>query len=636
MDTRDGYQAQAWGTYRSMADRLADPRVFAGGDGTDDRRQELLDRPVAELSADELQELDGLIVARAGELAEASTDEDLQELQTLATRATEVRTRQDELAAEEEQRVTQREELLSQITPPVAEGEGTGDGEGEGTTTEGEGTTEGTTTDEGAGDGTTSTEGGEGEGSTSSEGEGAPAAPEAVAAAAAAATRRRPAPGRAGGTRTPASNVRTPAAEVAAIVAGGDIPRFSVGQHLTFEQLGEALAEKLHAMGGGRVRTPGRALVASIRTEYPEERRLTGDPARNLELIEAVVAAAQSQSMEALVAAGGLCAPVEARYDLENISDARRPIRDSLVRFGAGRGGIRFIQPPTLADLEPAIGIWTAANDADPNNVGNTGVPAEERLATKPCMTIACGDEVQVVIDAITLCLKVGNFSLRTFPEQFRTFYALALAAHAREAENRLFDKVAANSSTVTDGRNLGAARDVLEVAGRASAQYRSRHRMSEAAVLRAIAPDWVRDLIAADLLRQAPGDATLEVAYADVDRFFRVRNVAMTWSPDAGGQNFGAQAPNGALLPWPGSFEWLLFHEGAHLFLDAGELDLGAEIRDVDSTRTNDVHAFTETFENTAFTGVESLVIESSVCASGVAQAAQTVAICGAGTGGS
>lgn len=601
-----------------------------------DRINELLAK-LGELTADELTELAGLIQARAAELSgEGSdlTDDDIAELQELADAADKVRAEEATREEAAAQRAQAAEDALARINPEAAadqgtDGDGTGDGEGEG-----EGTGDGDGTGEGEGEGAEGTgddDDGEGEGTgdgTSTE------QPQSVAASGG--QPRRPAPGAANsGRRSGHSPQRRQAAEPnpATIVAAAGVPQFENGQNLSLEQMGEAFAEKasvIQKLATKKGTTVSRSLVASVQWEYPAERQLGSDPVRNREIIDAAIAEARDVNMEALVAAGGLCAPVAVSYDIPTISSARRPIRDSLLRFGATRGGIRFLEPPRLTDLTGAVALWTEANDRLALPGGDPADPA-----AKPCLRIDCGDEVTVVVDAVTRCLIVGNFQRRTFPENFAAWWSLAEAWQARFAENRLWDTIAANSTPVTDGRNLGAARDILEATARLAAQYRSRHRMDDGAVLRYMAPDWVRDLIAADLTRQAPGDDTLSTSYAEVDRFFTDRNLAVTWSPDAGGQSFGAQA-EAPILPWPSSFESLMFHEGAHIFLDGGELDLGTEIRDTTLIGTNDVQAFTESFENTAFVGIESDVITQEVCADGIAQAAQAVAICGAGEGGS
>jgi hypothetical protein len=83
--------------------------------------------------------------------------------------------------------------------------------------------------------------------------------------------------------------------------------------------------------------------------DYPDERTLGEDSVENVRRIRAVT------SPEAIVAAGGLCAPVEVRYALEETSSNARPVREALAQFGATRGGVRYIEPPVLDDVDGAV-----------------------------------------------------------------------------------------------------------------------------------------------------------------------------------------------------------------------------------------------------------------------------------------
>lgn len=391
------------------------------------------------------------------------------------------------------------------------------------------------------------------------------------------------------------------------VVTAGDVPRRSAGSPLTsLREVGEAFADKADAVLKGGHGRAGRYGVATFAVDLGPERTLTSTDAQgNEDRIESVVAAAQELDADAIVAAGGLCAPVDAAYDLEGISVESRPIRDSLPRFGADRGGIRYTMPPALADVDDAVGVWTEANDSDADGSGSPDP------ATKPITRVVCGEEVEVVIDAITKRLEVGNFSRRTFPEQFSRWWQLAGAAHSRLAEQTLWDRMVAQATAVTTDRRLGASRDLITMVEQAAVAYRSRHRMSDNATLRAILPDWARALIRIDFALQIAGDEQTNVSDTEINAHFADRGIVVTYSPDT--QVFGEQQ-EGALLGFPGEVEWLLFHEGAFVFLDGGTLDFGMEIRDRSLNEVNDVEAFAETFENVAYRGIEALHVTSTV----------------------
>jgi chemotaxis protein histidine kinase CheA len=399
---------------------------------------------------------------------------------------------------------------------------------------------------------------------------------------------------------------RRPAARTAvapvAITAGADIPGYTAGSSVdSMSEVADLMSKRLHGLRRVNGGDGEQHIVASISTTFPEERTLTQDAESNWAKIQQIV------SPEAITASGGHVAPFESRYDIFGLGTTSRPVRDSLARFQADRGGIRFVTPPVLSSYANAVGVWTAANDA-----ATTPNPS-----AKLSLTVAAAAEQSVSTDAVTLQLQFGNLVTRAYPELIARHNELGLIQHAREAEQNLLTKIGDASTAVTTTSLIGFGRDFLVQMGRAAAAYRSRHRMEADAPLRAIVPSWVKDAMAADLALAMPGDSTLN-AYSEIDGYVAGRNINLTVALD---QNvFGAQG-TGALNEFANSFTWYLFAEGSFLFLDGGTLDLGI-IRDSTLVGTNDYKMFVETFENIAFVGVESLKVTSTISVNGAAAA--------------
>ena len=385
-----------------------------------------------------------------------------------------------------------------------------------------------------------------------------------------------------------------------AITAGADIPGYTAGSPLSdMDAVAEAMSKRLHALRRVNGGDGEQHIVASISTTYPEDRTLGTDAEENWAKIQNVV------GPEALVAAGGHQAPFEVRYDIFGFGTTNRPVRDALPRFQADRGGIRYIIPPVLSAYDNAVGVWTAAVDADPQG------------ATKASLTVTAAQETTVATDAVTLQMQFGNLVTRAYPELIARHNELGLIQHAREAEQYLLSKIAAGSTAVTTSSLVGFGRDMLVQVGRAATAYRSRHRLEADAPLRVILPAWVKDAMAADLTLAMPGDGTLN-AYAEIEGYLAARGVVASYSLD---QNvYGAQS-SGALNEFADSFTWYMFAEGTFLFLDGGTLDLGI-IRDSTLVGTNDYKMFVETFEGVAKVGIESLAITSTISVNGVAAA--------------
>jgi hypothetical protein len=380
---------------------------------------------------------------------------------------------------------------------------------------------------------------------------------------------------------------------------------FDGGATITRRQAAAMISDKWNRMHNT---APGpREDVPLIRysVDIPEDRMLyDGDDSGNMQKLDAVV------GPEALVASGGLCAPVEPYYDLQLLATEATPVIDSLPLFGADRGGIRFMAPPTLANISTAVGIMTAANDA----IGGT-------TATKTCQTLPCPAQTQVLIDAVYHCLTIGNMGARSWPELVDNFMSLTMAAHARVRETKAIDAIKNGSTAVTGAQYNGAVNTLLAEVNAITDGFRSRHRMDPNARFRAWFPEWVKGLLLTDLER------------GQFNRFDRDRNgvvellrnagVEPTFFIDGetgGGQVFGTQGA-GAYLNYPATVKWYIAPEGTWIRLNGGELDLGI-VRDSVLNATNDFQAFGEVFENYAKIGIESLAVTSTVCANGVVSA--------------
>jgi hypothetical protein len=398
-----------------------------------------------------------------------------------------------------------------------------------------------------------------------------------------------------------------------------------VGQNGQIESFDKLAAEMADAWNSGTAGVYGNKVrVARIIGEYSEDRTLTEmDGSSTEDKVAAVVAAGQNPSnwSDAIVASGGWCAPTDVDYGLVQISEASRPVRDSLPAFAATRGGLRVATSPTLADIvtsfdasdpDAAISVWDNATDIDPDG------------ATKGIQTIDCPEFTEYLTEAIVKRLRFGNYGARAFPESVAQFTELAFVAHARVGETRLLDGIKAASTAVTVGQSFGAARDIAEAVKRAAAAYRSRHRAPNV-ILRAMVPRWITTLGDVDLMRGLQSDAAFvrdgEAIFVAALSGAGVNVTFYDDTPTTGGsQIFGSQGA-GALNPFPGTVQWGLYDEGHHLFLDGGVLDLGI-VRDSGLNETNDYETFVETFEGLAHRGVESLWITSTVCPDGTSSA--------------
>lgn len=353
-------------------------------------------------------------------------------------------------------------------------------------------------------------------------------------------------------------------------------------------------------------------IVASATFPVPEERHLReGDIEGNMrKLREALLP-------EVLQASGGLCAPLTPYYDLQQIAVALRPVRDSLVGFTADRGGVIVGTPATIADIDTAITVVTAEQDA-----------AGGSAAVKGCQHIDCPPFTEVTVDVIARCLEIGNLVGRTYPELVAQWTELVMAAHARTAEGLMLDAIKGYSTPVDVPAEYGALSTALGGFLRAAAGMRSRHRMSPSARFQAWAPEWIGAILVNDL-----ENSQFDRFSYDVDgvlALLRSRGVDLTlYLDEAEGtdQIFAAQAA-GDLLPWPTTAEVGMAPANSFMFVDGGTLDLGL-VRDSVLNSTNDYQIFAETFENVAFIGVESLWLSMVLCPDGTVASPATAITC-------
>lgn len=392
------------------------------------------------------------------------------------------------------------------------------------------------------------------------------------------------------------------------LVASANLQSDLAGKPLTEDGLAQALCDAINnPIGGRQVFAKARWIDA-----IPDERRLlTADAGgSNTRKINDLREFAMVETA-ALVAAGqGNCAPLTPYYTLQNISVQDRPVRDALVGFGADRGGITYMPPPTLADTQDsgAVGVITEADQA----AGGT-------FATKTCDVILCHDIVSVQVDQIFKCLQFGNLQSRAYPEYVAQQNQLAMSAWARLADTLLLDSIKAGSTQVTglDVAIQGAVNNYFGDLLEAAAGIRSINRMGADAPLQAIAPSWLRDLLVLDIAR-GQFDRFAR-AQAEIEALLSRYRINMAWTLDGssnGQQVFPAQSA-GALNGFPGVVETAIFPPGTWLFLDSGTLDLGI-VRDSTLNSVNAYQLFAETFEHAAKVGVVSYWLTSTLCANG------------------
>lgn len=407
-----------------------------------------------------------------------------------------------------------------------------------------------------------------------------------------------------------------------AFAACADVPGVGMGQDLrSREDVAEAMLSRWGTIRGSKGNGDF-VPVATYSVEYPAERTLDDSPAsidangfavrRHLDANEAAISGGRAS-----LTAAGLCAPTEGWYDNQVLASARRPVRDALPSYNAGRGGIRLVPPARLSDMTSGITTVTNAQDIAAS-------------VTKACVEINCATQREYVVTAVNACLKASNFGARAYPEQVAAWLANLEAAHARVAETLLLDGIAAASTSLTSAGLVGAAREIIARLGQAAAAYRSRNRMDEDARLEVMVPAWAINLAAADVARSFGGTPAeyLSFARADLVAGFGAQFLDVTFYLDSktgGGQVFAAEVAASVMDNFPTVMFAYVFAPGTFVFLDGGNLDFGL-VRDSALNSANRFTMQSETFEQVGFVGQESIEVALTLCADGSYGAARSV----------
>jgi hypothetical protein len=377
-----------------------------------------------------------------------------------------------------------------------------------------------------------------------------------------------------------------------AITASVDIPGVAHGGDLTsLDAVIDVVGRKAKSMAVTRG-NPNYQTVASIRNEFSHSIDDRTKPSEVEELFR-FLTKRDGLSAEALVAAGGWCAPSETRYDFFNIAGSSGLI--DLPTFGVTRGGVQFPVSPSLADAidggafapfaETFDGssnpwLWTEADDI----AAATGSP------TKPCIRVPCPDFDEERLEAYGICLTAGNLADAAYPEATANMLKLLMAAHDHAINARLIALMVARSSSATTiggQTDDSAAPRIFNAAALAATDYRARYGMALEDVLEIVFPAWVREVVRADMAWKAGVDLT-EVSNADIDAKFTVRNVRPQWVDDwqvRGASQFGNSSK---MTAWPTTVDFLLYAAGTFLHGNGMSLDLGV-VRDSVLNETND-----------------------------------------------
>jgi hypothetical protein len=363
------------------------------------------------------------------------------------------------------------------------------------------------------------------------------------------------------------------------------------------DQLSEAVGNKARATIKGRA--DERYTVATIEKQIDSVFDLRGK--NDFQIANTLDELAATPYAEAITASGGWCAPSETLYDLYETICAN-PQLFSLPTFRAERGGVRWpvFEPIDFTDV--VDWIWTEADD-----IAATG--------TKPCIPVPCPVFTECRLAAHGVCVTIGNFQDRGYPEQVRWFLNRVFYLHDRAESLRKLDAVIADADAATIAATFGAASAVVAALLLQVQGYRDRNGLCQGAMVEAVAPAFLKEAIRADIARQdfgGVGNAGL-VSDATIRSWFAESGVSIRFIDFWQALTTAAPGP----LTWPTSAQILYYTPGSYVQFDGGTLDLGVT-RDSVLNSTNDFNIFTEDFYCIGRRGPRGVLVTIPICPSG------------------
>ncbi len=308
---------------------------------------------------------------------------------------------------------------------------------------------------------------------------------------------------------------------------------------------------------------------------------------------------------QALVAAGGWCAPSETLYDFcsyETVSG----ILD-IPTISVRRGGINFSKGPDYA---------TIAADSD-SGFQQTETQAEAGTA-KVCLDVACPPFTEIRLDAIGFCLTNGILTDTAYPELTRRYLEILAVAHAHAVNKYVIDAIVAAAGAAIDGTEAGSTTaDVLDALSLQAWRLRTMYAMGPNATIEGFMPTWAKPVIQADLSRRSGVDM-LNVSDAQINSFFAARNLRIQFVEDYLPLS---STSTSTWTDWPSSITAVLYPAGAFIKGTTNVIDLDT-IYDSTGLSTN---TYTAAF-------MEEGILVANRCASAVAV---TIDLCNMGTTG-
>ncbi|BBC28623.1 putative major capsid protein [Mycobacterium phage PR] len=324
---------------------------------------------------------------------------------------------------------------------------------------------------------------------------------------------------------------------------------------------------------------------------------------------------------EALVAAGGWCAPSQQVYTFCDVPPASGLISLPDFPFDLSRGGVRVPVNPDISQLLESLWHYT---ESQLEAVDGSGNPT----AVKPIIELPCPDEfIEWRLEAIGWAAKAGILQRQAWPEAIENALQQIQVAHQHRVSQLTIGKMVAGSGApkvVPTDAILGATSSVLNGLARNAVNLRIDKGLAETATIEGVAPIWFREVLRADLALR-DGKEMLAVTNAEIDSWLAVRNIYLQYVTDWQKGEVG-QPGDLDSQEWPGFADVLLYPAGTWFRQLANVITLGVQYPLEQLQLNQYTHIFTEDSFQVGKRCNESIQVRVPLCVNGAVGAREQI----------
>lgn len=385
-----------------------------------------------------------------------------------------------------------------------------------------------------------------------------------------------------------------------ALVASGDAEGFRAGHQFGDRlELAVAMTEMARAVKGSSHRR--KYVVAKGGFEHPLQ--LSMDGMANFEVLSKLQREIdQDAEFDAIVAAGGFCAPETPYYGFFDVL-AEDGIWTAPT-LGAPRGSISVPLSPSFQDIV-GTGDWDAATAQDWTESDDINVDPDDDSTWKVCYFVPCGTSSSFQVSAAVTCLEYGNFVQKFWPEMVADTSAKTLKAHTHKVNARNIAAAVAQVDATIAAVDLGDGGAIIQLLHNLefhAQRQRDRFRAAVDARVQVDLPFWVQGALFNDAVARDSA-TTFERTLGWFTAVLNARNISVQWLQDW--QSIQAATD------YPAAVDALMYFPGTYVRLNEGSIDFGIT-RDTGSNRRNTFQQFMETFQGVAKVGHYAALIDN------------------------